>query len=81
MKSTNKNSRERNPRAYERYRGKDGTKCMSYYLPEDIITLLNIKAAREGKTKSELVLEGIKYILRDEIPKKDIIIVDEVVNK
>lgn len=63
--------RKKNPRGYERYRGKDGTtKAMSYYLPDDIITLLNIKAAKEGVTKSELVLEGLKYILREEIKEE-----------
>ncbi len=62
--------RKKNPRGYERHRGKDGTKAMSYYLPDEIITLLNIKAAREGVTKSELVLEGLKYILREEIKEE-----------
>lgn len=62
--------RKKNPRGYERHRGKDGTKAMSYYLPDDIITLLNIKAAREGVTKSELVLEGLKYVLREEIKEE-----------
>lgn len=59
--------RKKNPRGYERNRGKDGTKAMSYYLPDDIIRLLNIKAAAEGKTKSQLVLEGLCIILKDEI--------------
>ena len=61
---------KKNPRGYERHRGKDGTKAMSYYLPDDIITLLNIKAAKEGVTKSELVLEGLKYVLREEIKEE-----------
>ena len=55
------------PRSYERNRGRDGAKAMSYYLPDDIIDLLNLKAAREKCTKSELVLEGLKYVLREEI--------------
>ncbi len=59
--------RKKNPRGYERHRGKDGTKAMSYYLPDDIIRLLNIRAASEGKTKSQLVLEGLQLILKDEI--------------
>ncbi len=59
--------RMQHPRSYERNRGRDGTKAMSYYLPDDIIDLLNLKAAREKCTKSELVLEGLKYILREEI--------------
>lgn len=59
--------RMQHPRSYERNRGRDGAKAMSYYLPDDIIDLLNFKAAREKCTKSELVLEGLKYILREEI--------------
>ena len=55
------------PRSYERNRGRDGAKAMSYYLPDDIIDLLNLKSEREKCTKSELVLEGLKYILREEI--------------
>ena len=59
--------RMQNPRSYERNRGRDGAKAMSYYLPDDIIDLLNLKSEREKCTKSELVLEGLKYILREEI--------------
>ena len=59
--------RMQHPRSYERNRGRDGSKAMSYYLPQDIIDLLNLKSAREKCTKSELVLEGLKYILREEI--------------
>ncbi len=55
------------PRSYERHRGRNGNKAMSYYLPDDILKLLNIKAAQDGKTKSELVLEGLHYVLREEI--------------
>lgn len=66
-KKAKKDPRKANPKGYERNRGKDGTKPMSYYLPQDIITLLNVKAAKEDKTKSELVLEGLRYVLREEI--------------
>lgn len=59
--------RMQHPRSYERNRGRDGAKAMSYYLPDDIIDLLNLKSEREKCTKSELVLEGLKYILREEI--------------
>lgn len=59
--------RMQHPRSYKRNRGRDGAKAMSYYLPDDIIDLLNLKAAREKCTKSELVLEGLKYVLREEI--------------
>ncbi len=62
-----KDPKKVNPKGYERNRGRGGTKPMSYYLPDDIITLLNVKAAKEGKTKSELVLEGLRYVLREEI--------------
>lgn len=66
-KKPKKDPRKANPKGYERNRGRGGTKPMSYYLPNDIITLLNIKAAKEDKTKSELVLEGLRYVLREEI--------------
>ena len=35
--------RKANPRAYERNRGRGGTKPMSYYIPPELIKLLNIK--------------------------------------
>lgn len=67
-KKVKKDARKQNPRGYERYRGKGGTtKPMSYYLPQDIIDLLNIKAAKERKSKSEIVLEGLRYVLREEL--------------
>lgn len=66
-KKPKKDPRKSNPKGYERNRGRGGTKPMSYYLPNDIITLLNIKAAKENKSKSEIVLEGLRYVLRDEI--------------
>ena len=69
-KKAKKDPRKANPKGYERNRGKDGTKPMSYYLPQDIITLLNVKAAKEDKTKSELVLEGLRYILKDELKEQ-----------
>ena len=59
--------RKANPRAYEKYRGRGGTKPMSYYIPPELIKLLNIKAAQEGKTKSELIVEGLRWVLREEI--------------
>lgn len=66
-KKVKKDARKQNPRGYERNRGKGGTKPMSYYLPQDIIDLLNIKAAKERKSKSEVVLEGLRYVLREEL--------------
>lgn len=66
-KSYHRDPRKANPQGYQRARGRNGTIPMSYYLPKEIISLLNIKAAKDGKTKSELVLEGLKYILKDEI--------------
>ena len=59
--------RKANPRAYERNRGRGGAKPMSYYLPPDLIKLLNIKAAQEDKTKSELVIEGLRWVLHEEL--------------
>ena len=66
-KKVKKDARKQNPRCYERNRGKGGTKPMSYYLPQDIIDLLNIKAAKERQSKSEIVLEGLRYVLREEL--------------
>lgn len=69
-KKQKKSCRERNPQGYERYRGRsNGNPCkpMSYYIPDDLLKLLAIKSATEGKTKSELVIEGLKYVLREEI--------------
>ena len=66
-KKSKKDPRKVNPKGYQRNRGRGGTKPMSYYLPQEIIDLLNIKAAKEHKTKSELVLEGLKWVLREEI--------------
>ena len=66
-KKSKKDPRKVNPKGYQRNRGRGGTKPMSYYLPQEIIDLLNIKAAKEHKTKSDLVLEGLKWVLRDEI--------------
>ena len=40
---------------------------MSYYLPPDLIKLLNVKAAQEDKTKSALVIEGLRWVLREEL--------------
>lgn len=59
--------KQQHPRSYERNRGRDGSKAMSYYLPDDILELLHQKSKREKISKSELVLEGLKYILREEI--------------
>lgn len=56
-----------NPRGYERYRGKGGTKPMSYYLPDDIVKVINIRAAKEEVTKSEVVLAALKVYLKDDI--------------
>jgi len=66
-KKAKKDPRKANPKGYERNRGKDGKKPMSYYLPNDIIHLIGLKAAQEDKTKSEIVLEGLRYVLREEI--------------
>lgn len=56
-----------NPRGYERHRGKGGTKPMSYYLPDDIVKIINIRAAKEEVTKSEVVLAALKVYLKDDI--------------
>ncbi len=70
VKKVRSTYKQDHPRSYERYRGRNGAKAMSYYLPDDIIRLLNIKAASEGVTKSDLVLKGLEYVLRDEIKEE-----------
>lgn len=62
-----KDPKKANPKGYERHRGKGGTKPMSYYIPDDLIKLLNIKAAKEDKTKSEIVVEALRKALKDEL--------------
>lgn len=62
-----KDPKKANPKGYERHRGKGGTKPMSYYIPDDLIKLLNIKAAKEDRTKSEIVVEALRKALKDEL--------------
>ena len=40
---------------------------MSYYIPDDLLKYLAIFSAKTGKSKSELVCEGLRYVLREEI--------------
>lgn len=54
-------------RSYIRNRGKGGSKPMSYYLPEWLIKALHEKSIKDNISKSDLVVEGLKYVLRDEI--------------
>ena len=49
------------------HRGKGGSIPMSYYLPKWLIVALDEKSKSSGVSKSELVVEGLKYVLRDEI--------------
>ena len=49
------------------HRGKGGSIPMSYYLPKWLIVALDEKSKNSGVSKSELVVEGLKYVLRDEI--------------
>ena len=67
LKKQKKSCRERNPQGYERYRGRNNSKPMSYYIPNDLLKHLAIFSAKTGKTKSELVCEGLRYVLREEI--------------
>ena len=65
-------AKKRNERAYERYRGRGGnSKPMSYYIPdtdeEPILKALELKKSRDGVSKSDLVVEGLKYVLSAEI--------------
>ena len=59
--------RKKNPRGAKRDRGKNGSIPMSYYLPPEIIRCLNIAAATRGLTKSQLVLEGLQIVLKEEL--------------
>ncbi len=60
-------SREKNPRAYERYRGTGNTKAMSYYLSDDLIKAIALKSALESKDKSEIVREALTLYLQEEL--------------
>ena len=62
-------AKKRNERAYERYRGRGGkSKPMSYYIPDYLLKALELKKSRcSGVSKSDLVVEGLKYILSAEI--------------
>ena len=60
--------RKANPRAYERVRGAGGkSKPMSYYIPLDLIKHLNCAAAARETTKSSLVVEGLRWVLREKL--------------
>ncbi|MEG1723785.1 MAG: CopG family transcriptional regulator [Anaerovoracaceae bacterium] len=58
--------KKRNPAGYARNRGKGGTKPMSYYISNELVTAINVAAAKSGKTKSELVSAAITLYLKEE---------------
>lgn len=65
-------AKKRNEKSYERYRGRGGhSKPMSYYIPdtpeEPILKALELKKSRDGVSKSDLVVAGLKYVLSAEI--------------
>ena len=60
-------AKKRNERSYERYSGKGHCKSMSYYVPDYILKALELKKSRDGVSKSDLVVEGLKYVLSAEI--------------
>lgn len=65
-------AKKRNERSYERYRGRGGhSKPMSYYIPdtpeEPILKALELKKSRDGVSKSDLVVAGLKHVLSAEI--------------
>jgi len=60
-------TKKRNERAYERCRGKGGSKGMTYYVPDYILKAMDLKKSRDGVSKSDLVVEGLKYVLSAEI--------------
>ncbi len=64
-------SREKNPRAYERYRGTGNTKAMSYYLSDELIMAIALKSALESKDKSEIVREALTVYLQEELEEVD----------
>ena len=60
-------AKKRNERAYERCRGTGGSKGMTYYVPDYILKAMELKKSRDGVSKSDLVVEGLKYVLSAEI--------------
>lgn len=48
----------------------DGIK-RAYYLTEDVIKAINIKAANEDKTKNEIVSEALRAYLTDYLKKDE----------
>ena len=60
-------TKKRNERAYERCRGKGGSKGMTYYVPDYILKAMELKKSRDGISKSDLVVAGLKYILATEL--------------
>ena len=62
-------TKKRNEKSYERYRGRGGkSKPMSYYIPDYLLKALELKKSRcSGISKSDLVVEGLKYVLSAEI--------------
>ena len=62
-----RNSKEKNPKAYERYRGTGGTKPMSYYLSDELIKAIALKGAIEERDKSEIVRDALTLYLQEEL--------------
>ena len=60
-------TKKRNERSYERCRGKGGSKGMTYYVPDYILKAMELKKSKSGISKSDMVVEGLKYILSAEI--------------
>lgn len=48
-------------------RGRDGTRAMSYYLDDEVVSALALKSLKESKTKSEVVRDALRKSLDKEI--------------
>lgn len=60
-------TKKHNNRSYERCRGKGGSKGMTYYVPDHILKAMELKKSRDGVSKSDLVVAGLKHILSAEL--------------
>lgn len=70
VKAVDSSKKEKNPRSYERFRGRAGkeqTKAMSYYLTQSIIDALELRANNEGLDKSSIVRKALERELKQEL--------------
>lgn len=67
------NAKEKNPGAYKRNRGKNGSKAMSYYLSEEIIGAIGLRSIKDSVSKSEVVNKALELYLENEIEEINIL--------